>query len=75
MACTSGDIHARPGFSTRLVEAVANKVAFVPGQGFHPDGSGRNTMRLNFSNVPPERIKDGVRRLGDAIERRLHDSR
>ena len=58
-----------------LVEAVANKVAFVPGQGFHPDGSGRNTMRLNFSNVPPERIRDGVRRLGDAIERRLRDSR
>ena len=66
-----GDIDTRE----LLVEAVANKVAFVPGQGFHPDGSGHNTLRLNFSNVPPQRIKEGVRRLGDAIERRLRDSR
>ncbi len=56
-----------------LVEAVANKVAFVPGQGFHPDMSGSNTMRLNFSNVPPKRIREGVRRLGEAIARRLRD--
>jgi 2-aminoadipate transaminase len=54
-----------------LVEAVQHKVAFVPGQGFHPDLSGSNTMRLNFSNVPPERIVEGVRRLGEAIKARV----
>ena len=54
-----------------LIEAVAQKVAFVPGQSFHPDGSGRNTMRLNFSNVSPERLKLGIERLGRAIEGRL----
>lgn len=54
-----------------LVEAVAEKVAFVPGQSFHADGSGRNTMRLNFSNVTPERLKEGIGRLGRAIDRRL----
>jgi 2-aminoadipate transaminase len=61
------------GLDTRdiLVEAVANKVAFVPGQSFHADGSGRNTMRLNFSNVPPDRIREGIERLGRAIESRL----
>jgi 2-aminoadipate transaminase len=60
-----------------LVEAVQQKVAFVPGQGFHPDHSGTNTMRLNFSNVSPERLREGVRRLGVAIDRRLakHRSR
>jgi DNA-binding transcriptional MocR family regulator len=46
-------------------------VAFVPGQGFHPDNTGTNTMRLNFSNVPPEQLREGVRRLGHAIQRRL----
>jgi 2-aminoadipate transaminase len=51
-----------------FVEAVKHKVAFVPGQGFHPDLSGSNTMRLNFSNVAPARIEEGVRRLGEAIE-------
>ena len=54
-----------------LVEAVQERVAFVPGQGFHPDGSGTNTMRLNFSNVPPDQLREGVRRLGNAIQRRL----
>lgn len=54
-----------------LIDAVQDKVAFVPGQGFHPDNSGTNTMRLNFSNVPPDQLREGVRRLGKAIQRRL----
>jgi 2-aminoadipate transaminase len=57
-----------------LIDAVKDKVAFVPGQGFHPDGSGTNTMRLNFSNVPPDQLREGVRRLGVAIQRRLDKS-
>ena len=54
-----------------LLDAVQEKVAFVPGQGFHPDSSGTNTMRLNFSNVPPDQLREGIRRLGHAIQRRL----
>jgi 2-aminoadipate transaminase len=54
-----------------LVDAVAQKVAFVPGQSFYADGTGRNTLRLNFSNVTPERLKLGIERLGLALERRL----
>ena len=52
-----------------LLEAVKEKVAFVPGQGFHADSSGTNTMRLNFSNVPPDQLREGIRRLGLAIQR------
>jgi len=61
------------GIDTRelLLEALQEKVAFVPGQGFHPDFSGSNTMRLNFSNVPPDQLREGIRRLGLAIQRRL----
>ncbi|MDQ6673041.1 MAG: PLP-dependent aminotransferase family protein [Chloroflexota bacterium] len=61
------------GIDTRelLIDALQDKVAFVPGQGFHPDLSGSNTMRLNFSNVPPDQLREGVRRLGIAIQRRL----
>src|SRR5207245_5407434 len=54
-----------------LLDAIQDKVAFVPGQGFHADGSGTNTMRLNFSNVPPDQVQEGIRRLGHAIQRRL----
>jgi len=62
-----------PSIDTRelLADALEENVAFVPGQSFHPDRSGHNTMRLNFSNVPPDRIEEGIARLGRAIKRRL----
>lgn len=43
------------------------KVAFVPGQAFHPDGSGANTLRLSFSCASPEMIEEGMARLGRLI--------
>ncbi len=57
-----------------LLEAIQDKVAFVPGQGFHSDHSGTNTMRLNFSNVPPDQLREGIRRLGVAIQRRVAET-
>jgi 2-aminoadipate transaminase len=47
------------------------RVAFVPGRAFYPDGSGRNTMRLNFSNATPEMIEEGIRRLGMVLKGQL----
>lgn len=52
-----------------LKVAVEEKVAFVPGTAFYPDGRGRNHMRLSFSNVTPEVIEEGIRRLGQALVR------
>ena len=54
-----------------LKEAVANKVAFVPGSSFYVDGRPHSTMRLNFSNATPEQIEEGIRRLGEIVRRRL----
>jgi 2-aminoadipate transaminase len=54
-----------------LADALEENVAFVPGQSFHADRSGHNTMRLNFSNVTEERIEEGIARLGRAIKHRL----
>jgi 2-aminoadipate transaminase len=54
-----------------LPAAIAENVAFVPGTAFFADGSGRNTFRLNFSNASPERIQEGIRRLGSVLERAL----
>ena len=54
-----------------LAEALEENVAFVPGQSFHADRSGHNTMRLNFSNVTSEWIEEGIARLGRAIKRKL----
>lgn len=50
----------------RLLEhAIGRQVAFVPGRDFFPAEGGANHFRLNFSNSAPERIREGVRRLGD----------
>lgn len=48
-----------------LQRAVARKVAFVPGRDFFPREGGRNHLRLNFSNSTPERIREGIARLGE----------
>ena len=47
-----------------LRRAIAEKnVAFVPGQAFFADGSGYNTMRLNFSLPTEQTIVEGIGRL------------
>ncbi|HEX2059393.1 MAG TPA: PLP-dependent aminotransferase family protein, partial [Thermoanaerobaculia bacterium] len=49
--------------ATRVADAVASGVAFIPGGPFFVDGSGRNTMRLTFAKESDERIREGVGRL------------
>ncbi len=51
-----------------LRRAIDAHVAFVPGGAFFPDGRRQNCMRLNYSNMPPERIEEGVRRLAALIQ-------
>lgn len=46
-------------------KALTAGVAYVAGEFFHPDRSGKNTMRLNFSFMTPERISEGVRLLAE----------
>jgi 2-aminoadipate transaminase len=48
--------------------AIKENVAFVPGQAFYVDGSGTNTMRLNFSNSSEEQIEEGIKRLSVVIK-------
>lgn len=50
--------------SELLRRAVKANVAFVPGRDFFPGEGGKNHMRLNFSNATPERIREGIKRLG-----------
>ncbi|GAB1471493.1 PLP-dependent aminotransferase family protein [Chloroflexota bacterium] len=54
--------------------AVERKVAFVPGTAFHPNGGGANTMRLNFSYSSPEKIREGVERLGSTLKEVLKNN-
>jgi 2-aminoadipate transaminase len=54
-----------------LKDALAEKVAFVPGAPFFALGGGERAFRLNFSYCTPEKIEDGIRRLGGVIKRRM----
>ncbi|MCB9009102.1 MAG: PLP-dependent aminotransferase family protein [Ardenticatenaceae bacterium] len=55
-----------------LFEAASKQnVVFVPGAPFHVDGTGGNTLRLNFSNTTAEKIEVGMTRLVQAIKQMM----
>ena len=54
-----------------LPRAVTARVAFVPGSAFYADGSGRDHLRLSYCYPEPDRIREGVRRLGGVLEEEL----
>ena len=48
-------------------KALDAGVAYVAGEFFHPDGSGKNTMRMNFSFMSPQKISEGVKLLASLL--------
>jgi len=48
-------------------QALKEQVAVLPGSPFYTDGGGTNTLRLNFSNSTPEKIRTGMERLAKVI--------
>jgi 2-aminoadipate transaminase len=57
--------------------ALKENVAFVSGDSFYAGNGyaeeGSRHMRLNFSYVPPEQIREGIRRLSVAVKRQLEE--
>lgn len=51
-----------------LEYALRRRVAYVPGDVFFCDGSGENTLRLNFSYPSNQQTEEGIKRLAEAIE-------
>ncbi len=47
-----------------LARALRQNVAFVPGRAAYLDGRGGSAMRLNFSGVAEDQIREGIRRIG-----------
>lgn len=46
-----------------MPKVLAKNVAYVPGGPFYPHGGNANHFRLNYSNMPEERIVEGIKRL------------
>jgi DNA-binding transcriptional MocR family regulator len=51
--------------------AVEHGVIYVAGDAFFVDRSGQNVIRLSFSAPTPDRIEEGVARLGRALRAEL----
>jgi 2-aminoadipate transaminase len=54
-----------------LDEAIAQNVAFVPGGPFYANEVEKNTLRLSFVTVSPERIHEGIAKLGKLIQAKI----
>jgi 2-aminoadipate transaminase len=54
-----------------LARALEDDVAFVPGRAAYLDGRGGSSMRLNFSGVTEEDIREGVRRIGKVVREQV----
>ena len=53
---------------TLLAPALAQNVAFMPGEPFFVDPDQHpGYLRLNFSHVAPERLSEGLKRLAAVI--------
>ena len=52
-------------------DALEQKVIYIPGGAFAVEGGHANTMRLNFSNVKPTAIQEGIKRLALVIRSSL----
>ena len=54
-------------------KALPNNVAFVPGEPFFPNGGHVNTFRMNYSNMPDDKIEEGIRLLGLSIKEAIDE--
>jgi 2-aminoadipate transaminase len=54
-----------------LARAIEERVAFVPGRAAYVDGRGGSSMRLNFSGVSEDEIREGIRRLGEVVREQV----
>ena len=54
-----------------LARALRENVAFVPGRAAFLDGRGGSSMRLNFSGVSEDDLREGVRRIGHVVREQL----
>ncbi|MGA9856989.1 MAG: PLP-dependent aminotransferase family protein [Solirubrobacteraceae bacterium] len=54
-----------------LARALQEQVAFVPGRAAFVDGRGGSAMRLNFSGVDEDAIREGIRRIGEVVREQV----
>ena len=58
------------GISARKVfdKCIEKQVAGVLGEFFYPNGNNDHHMRINYSNMPEDRIIEGIKRMAQALQ-------
>ena len=54
-----------------MPKVLAKNVAYVPGGPFYPHGGNANHFRLNYSNMPEDRIVEGIKRLAEVLKEKI----
>jgi 2-aminoadipate transaminase len=54
-----------------MPKAIVAKVAYVPGTAFYADGLGSWSMRLSYCHPTPERIREGIKALGQVVNQEI----
>ena len=55
-------------------KCLQKNVAYVPGASFYPNGGVYNTCRLNYSNMPEDKIIEGIKRMGEVLREELSNN-
>lgn len=58
-----------------LEKCLEQKVAFVPGGSFFPNENRENTLRINYSNMPEDRIEKGLRIIAEVVREYISKSK
>ena len=56
-----------------MEKCVENKVAYVPGGFFFPEGNKENYFRLNYSSSKEDKIVEGIKRLADVLKEAVNE--
>ena len=54
-----------------LDDAVANGLAYIPGESFFSHEGVKNTVRINFTMVHDEQIREGIKKLGEVFRKHI----
>ena len=54
-----------------MPKVLEKNVAYVPGGPFYPNGGNATPVRLNYSNMPEDRIVEGIKRLGAVLKEEM----
>lgn len=50
-----------------LDKCLEKKIAFVPGGSFFPNNNKENTFRINYSNMPEDKIREGLKTISEVL--------